>query len=58
MNRRFFLMNYEYAAFSEKNHEALKQGLKGYGRYGWKLVSVVGKMIVPACCRDDARKMI
>ena len=51
-------MNYEYAVFSEKNHEALKQGLKGYGRYGWKLVSVVGKMIVPACCRDDARKMI
>ena len=35
-------MNYEYTVLSENNYGVMQQELNGYGRYGWKLVNVIG----------------
>lgn len=34
-------MNYECKILSENNYGVMQQELNNYGRYGWKLVSVV-----------------
>ena len=39
--RRIFFMNYEYTVLSESNYGVMQQGLNSYGKYRWKLVSVV-----------------
>lgn len=40
-------MNYKYAVLSENNYGVIQQELNSYGRYRWKLVSVVW-------CNDNA----
>lgn len=34
-------MNYEYTVLSDNNYGVMQQKFNSYGRYGWKLVSVV-----------------